>query len=103
MYTRQQYIKGECNHRAYYGQFVNKTVTMMVERRFTTERLLRCSDQEYFNTIPLHNWDQLVPAVNAATSRTLLKAAEEGWSLSTGICIAKEAARQIVEAQLAAA
>jgi hypothetical protein len=98
MFTRTQYIHGECSHRTYYAQFVNKAVMGVVERRFTTERLVRCSDQEYFNTIPLHQWDQLTPAVQAFTDRQMLRDAVEGWSLSTGVCIAKEAGRQLVEA-----
>ena len=98
MYTRQQYMNHECSHRTYYAQFVNMAIIRMVERRFTAERLVRCSDQEYFNTIPLHQWDQLVPVVQSLTNQQMRKDAGEGWSLSTGVCILKEAGRQLVEA-----
>jgi len=98
MWTRKQYMNGECSHRTYYAQFVNTAIIHVVERRFTAERLVRCSDQDYFNTIPLHQWDQLIPAAQALSNQQQRKDAGEGWSLSTGVCILKEAARQLVEA-----
>lgn len=97
MHTRKDYMDGRCDHRTYYAQFVTMAVFRMVERRFTVERLVRCSDQAYFNTIPLHQWDQLVPTLERMVDRRLMKELGEGWSLSTGVCILKEASRQVVE------
>lgn len=97
MWTRKQYMDGLCDHRRYYAQFVNNGIFRMVERRFTAERLVRCSDQANFNTIPLHQWDQLETVVARMVDRQLMKAAGEGWSLGTAVCILKEAARQVVE------
>lgn len=97
MFTRKDYMDGRCDHRRYYAQFVTPAVFRMVERRFTAERLVRCSDQSYFNTIPLHQWDMMVPTLERMVDRRLMKELGEGWSLGTGVCILKEAARQIVE------
>jgi len=96
MWTRKQYVNGECSHRTYYAQFVNPAVVAMVKRAFTVERLVRCSDQDYFNTIPLHRWDSMAMAAQAQ-SKQLRKDTGEGLSLTTGVCILKEAARQLVE------
>lgn len=98
MLTRNEYMADSQNlHRRYYAQFVTPGIFHMVERRFTAERLVRCSDQLYFNTIPLHQWDQLVPMLERMVDRQLMKSLGEGWSLGTGVCILKEAARQVVE------
>jgi hypothetical protein len=72
-------------------------VYRMVGRVFTVERLVRCSDQRYFNTIPLHLWDQLMPACDRLIDHRLRRRMNETWSLATSCCILKEAARQIVE------
>lgn len=97
MFTRRDYMEGRCDHRRYYGQFVTMPIYHMVKRHFTVERLVRCSDQRYFNTIPLHHWHMLVIAAKSMTDRQLIKTTSEGWSDATGVCILKEAARQIVE------
>ena len=98
MLTRQEYMKDSSRlHRDYYAQFVTPGIIRMVERRFTAERLVRCSDQAYFNTIPLHQWDMMVPVLWSMADRQLLREAGEGWSLGTGVCILKEAARQVVQ------
>lgn len=97
MFTRKDYMDGRCDHRTYYAQFVTPAVFHMVERRFTAERLVRCSDQAYFNTIPLTLWDMMVPVLERMVDRRRMKELGEGWSLGTGVCILKEAARQVVE------
>jgi hypothetical protein len=97
MFTKKDYTEGRCDHRRYHGQFVTMPVYLMVKRRFTVEQLVRCPDQRHFNTIPMHEWEMLVPAVKLMVPRQLIKATNEGWSNATSVCILKEAARQIVE------
>ena len=97
MFTRQQYMNNECTHRQYYAQFVTRGIRSSVKRSVGLDNLVRCSDQEYFNTIPLRLWDVLTYNIRVMVDKALLASANEGWSLSTGVCIAKEAARQLVE------
>lgn len=98
MLTRNEYMANSQNlHRTYYAQFVTPGIFHMVERRFTAERLVNCSDQLWFNTIPLNQWDQLMPCVGMMVNRVLMRELGEGWSLGTSVCILKEAARQVVE------
>ena len=99
MWTRKQFMDGECSHRTYYAQFVTQGVLDSVRRHFTMERLMRCSDQENFNTIPLVQWDMLSSAVHRTQ---IMRDAGEGMSLGTAVCILKEAARQLVEERAAA-
>ena len=98
MLTRKQYMDGECSHRNYYAQFVTRDVLDAVRRHFTVERLVRCSDQDYFNTIPLIEWDRLSSAVHRTQ---LMRDAGEGYSLGTAVCVLKEAGRQLVQAHWA--
>lgn len=94
---RSAYMDGACDHREYYRQFVNPFVTRMVERVITTERLLKSSDQRYFNDIALGRWDMMVPALWSMVSQDLLDQAGEIRTLGTGVSILKAAARQLVE------
>lgn len=93
------------HHRAYYAQFVTPGVRSLVLSRFGVERLKANSRDPYFNTIPLKEWDSfwvrranggmyIDPGFKVAE---LIRAAGEGFSASTGVCILKEAARQLVE------
>ena len=98
MWTRKQYMNGECSHRTYYAQFVTPSVLDAVRQHITVDRLVRARDQEYFNPIPLVEWDRL----SSHVPRTqVMKAAGEGWSLGSAVCILKEAGRQLVEAHWA--
>lgn len=96
MITRNQYMNGEVTHSDYYAQFVTDALFHAVARNFTVERLVRCSDQLWFNTIPLHLWDRLEPLCKCMVSKSMLLHAHETWSSATGVCILKEAARQVV-------
>ena len=94
MWTRKQYMDGECSHRTYYAQFVTAGIRDSVRRWFTVERLARTSDQQWFNSIPLIEWDRL----SSVVPRTqLMRDAGEGYSLATAVCILKEAGRLLVE------
>lgn len=93
-------------HREYYGQFVTSAVIGLVQRRFGA-RLLESTDP-HFNDIPLSQWDALEPSikylclshmgdVNGYLWKDPYGRRSILWSRSDAVCIAKEAARQIVE------
>jgi hypothetical protein len=91
-------------HRRYYAQFVTTGVKNVILRSIDKTELLDSAD-EHFNDIALERWDALSPAIARTCDRNKLREAEEWtkpdsypWSLCTAVCIAKEAARQIVEA-----
>lgn len=99
MYTRQQYLNKKCTHREYYKQFVDNAVLKVVEQRFTLDRLRRAYEEdENFNTIHLMYWDNLTRGLlyNWNVLDVMDKTGET-YSLSTGVCILKAAARILVE------
>lgn len=110
MFTRKQYLDKQCTHREYWAQFVTEGMRQMVLRNITLERLQR-SANEYFNDVTrLQDWDLM----RDATFRMLdLKQWREinypeytdprsiGWSLSDNTCILKEAARQLLDKEMA--
>lgn len=96
--TRGEYIEFDSRklHREYYGQFVTEATKNVVKEAFSVEKLIWAfGSDKNLNNIPLNEWD----AINGVTRHNgkRLKEAGEVWSLSTGVCILKEAARQIVE------
>lgn len=116
MITRKQYMDNSSADNfdwfaAYYSQFVNEQVKKAVLNKFgSVEKLATCfAKDKHLNNLPLHLWDQLIGydgsgnfnsrnnPFYAILDRGLLKEAGEGWSASTGICIAKQAARMMVE------
>ena len=105
MYTRKEYLNdcgdGGAAHRRYYSQFVDLQVRNFIEHCFGTEKLVKAFEtDEHFNNIPLHKWDGLYPMLRAMVGDTNLKMVGDFWSLSAAVCIAKEAARQVVEREL---
>lgn len=82
-------------HREYYAQYVNKAAPALVRSRIG-EKELEASTDPHFNDIPLLQWDRLVCWLPKAVVDKLH--ANGDWlSLGTGVCILKEAARQILE------
>ena len=81
--TREQYMNHKATHREYYGQFVNDNIKQVVARRIGLKRILNSQD-EHFNDIPLQEWDNVSPVANVST-------------LGEGVCIVKEAAKQLQE------
>ena len=110
MFTRKQYLDRQCTHREFWAQFVTPGMRDMVKRNITLERLQR-SQNEYFNDVTrLQDWDLM----KDVTFRMLdMKKWRElqypeyigltsvGWSHSDNICILKEAARQLIEKEMA--
>lgn len=94
MKTRNDYISGKCTHREYYAQFVTSDIKAAVENKFTKARLIEAFKQdEHFNTIPLHQWDNLTYICRSIGY--MLKQAGDSYTLSSGVCILKAAARII--------
>jgi hypothetical protein len=92
MYTRKQYLNGECTHREYYSQLVNKGVINQVLSNIGREAILD-STEESFNDIKLSKWDSI--RINSLA--TSMKALGDYLTQAGSVCILKEAARQIKE------
>lgn len=103
MITRKEHMAREyvdaatamARHREYYSQFVTPGVKQLVLRRIGRKELLRSTDL-HLNDIELARWDRLVSYIDGAAV-TLLREAGDFLSLGSGVCILKEAARQIIE------
>ena len=94
MITRMQYLKNEASHNEYYAQFVHAGVKNMV-RLYIGESAIRNSTDPHLNDIPLVKWDSL--ATNLSGVSVKLHECGDYLTLATGVCILKEAARQIKE------
>lgn len=96
MYTRQDYLSRRCTHEQYYAQFVTEQVKDLVAQSIGIDRL-KASIAPAFNDIPLLEWDSLVPILEVYHDmRAKKKAHGDTWSIAGGVCILKEAARQLV-------
>lgn len=97
-YTRAEYMKdsqtdGTAAHRRYFGQFVNNGTRHRVLSYIGLERLMKSTDL-HLNDIPLAEWDRLTPKLPGSGG---FAKAGDYYTLANGVCLAKEAARQIVE------
>lgn len=95
VYTRKEYMRdsqtnGPAAHRRYYGQFVNSHTISRVINAIGKDRILS-STNLHFNDIPLKEWDSLVRGLPVAMA---MQAAGDYYTISSGVCIAKEAAKQ---------
>ena len=95
MYTRKQYLNKECTHRQYYGQFVTPATKAHVLRGIGLAALKKSTDP-HFNDISLANWDNLVPHCPGSAD---FSNAGDYYTLAGGVCLLKEAARQILDDQ----
>ena len=93
MKTRQDYLNRNCTHQEYYAQFITPGIIRLVVAKFGRAQLQNCNDP-HFNSIPLSQWDDISPRINAVAEGKL-KEAGDGCSLSSGVCIAKVAAEII--------
>lgn len=82
-------------HRAYYAQFVSPLTIATVVRHIGAAKL-RASTNEHYNDIPLKNWDALVGMLPFAIR---FDSVGDYTTLAGTVCVAKEAARQWLEAQ----
>lgn len=95
IFTRREYLDNVCSHSTYYAQFVTESTKREVLNRFGLETLLQAAKQDNnFNTpiTPLKAWD----ALNSYYHRENYAQAQTPFTLSTEVCILKEAARQLV-------
>lgn len=84
-------------HRVYYGQFVTDRIKQLVLRSFSKQQLTEAiKTDRHLNNLRLKTWDYMVICL---PKETVLALKEKGDSLSlgNGVCILKEAARQITE------
>jgi hypothetical protein len=110
LFTRADYMAKRCTHREYFAQFVTPAVRATVARVIGIDAI-RNSKDPHFNDIPMKQWDSIWLCKTStrglyisppASVAALLKQANEGNSASTGTCILKEAARQLLESEMAA-
>jgi hypothetical protein len=97
LFTHAQYMSSPNpeSHRRYFAQFVNKSVKLYVISRIGLKTILESKD-EHFNDICLKQWDNLtyfLPNIQEIRFKTV----GDFNSLSNGVCILKEAAKQIKE------
>jgi hypothetical protein len=96
MIERQKYINGEVSHREYYGQFVNDTIKARLLQYVSKKQLLESKDP-HFNDIDLWLWDR-IDSSNLGLTQAL-RISGDYITKAGRVCIFKEAARQIVEAE----
>lgn len=105
IYTRAEYMRdaqhestnspeGEQAHRRYFGQFVTPGTKTRVLSAIGIDRLMKSTDYKNLNDIPLREWDALVPRLPGSGGFTR---AGDYYTTANGVCLAKEAARQIIE------
>lgn len=96
------------HHNAYWSQYVTPAALAAVEAAFGKERIANSSDP-HLNDIPLSEWDKLSGGSGRAhhgdsalhhvphwVPVAKLREAGEALCLSTTVCIAKAAARQLI-------
>jgi hypothetical protein len=93
LFTREDRLNNKCSHREYYGQFVSNYTLRRVGERFGLDRLVKAyHEDKSFNTIPLKEWDMI-----AIMLEIPMEDCGDTLTLSGAVCIAKEAARLLVE------
>lgn len=97
-FSRQDYLNGKCTHRQYYAQFVNAITKSRVANWFGVEQIKEAlQTDEHLNNIPLAKWDGFVTCKQLINVSQKMKAAGDYLTLAGGVCIAKEAAKQLAE------
>lgn len=104
--TRKEYLapfissdEAATRHRKYYAQFVTEGVLLLVEKGIGAERIAGSKDGA-FNDIPLHRWDALVSSLHTHGVAARLKELGDYLTLGTGVCVLKEAAKQLKEREV---
>jgi len=98
MMTRKEYLDAEDQrkaHRQYYGQFVTEQHKSLVLNRIADIQKLKASKDSSFNDIPLVLWDRIAAQSICPSER--MRSVGDFPTLSGGVCILKEAARQLIE------
>lgn len=102
-FTRADYMANRCTHRQYYGQFVSPAIKAVILRQIGRPVLMASKDG-HLNDIPLAQWDamssnnkSLLAIPNELDSGFSDSNGQRIYSLGGGVCILKEAARQMIE------
>ena len=103
--TRAEYLRQSGDpkqaHRTYYSQFVDERVLTLVSRRWDVEFLVeQYAYDKHLNCIPLNHWDALVNRLPTTVPKKMEELGDY-LTLGGGVCVLKEAARQLVEKFLA--
>jgi hypothetical protein len=104
--TREEFLdrytydeKGAALHRQYYSQFVDNHVRAVVRSTIGVAQILASSDPKNFNDIPIKQWDAVTHTLGAAAAK--MRKLGDYLTPSGAVCIAKEAALQILEREQA--
>ena len=95
-HTRKDYMDKRCTHREYYAQFVTDGTRQAVARSIGLDTLFGSRDAN-LNDIPLKRWDNLMGILTSSVNQGL-HAVGDYPTLAGKVCIAKEAALQVIEA-----
>ena len=93
MFTRKDYMSDKCTHEEYYGQLVTQGMKDHIVRAIP--QALAKSTDPHFNDISLSTWDRLGMVYSL---RSEFKELGDIRSKAGIVCVLKEAARQVKEA-----
>jgi hypothetical protein len=96
-FTRKEYMSKVCTHKQYYAQFVTENMKNDVIRAIGKDALMNSTD-EHLNDIPLKKWDRLASGVVPFYVNSAMRELGDYPTLGGLVCIAKEAARQVIAA-----
>ena|SRR6186713_10270 len=97
MYTRKDYLAGNCTHEEYYSQFVTDDILSLVKNTFGVGLLEESlSKDEHLNNIPLGQWDNLTGYLPRYVSAGF-KNVGDYLTLAGGVCLLKTAAKIVVK------
>lgn len=100
MLTRSDYMANSTAlHDTYYAE-VAADLGIKITNPDLIERCRKAlsNGDEWLNTIPLRQWDTMALGLHMTKERReKLKARGEGWSLGTGVCAFKAAAKKAVK------
>ena len=96
MFTRKQYMNKECTHSEYYSQLAPIFTATIRSQKTQEEWKALLAEDKNLNNVPLEFWDCLSKGAKGIIARkNFVINGRKTWSLSDGVCAAKEAARQI--------
>lgn len=84
-------MDGKCTHREYYAQFVTPEIKVDILRIIGLKALMASTDP-HLNDIQLGTWDGI-----CSNAHHKMREAGDFLTMAGNVCIAKEAARQIIE------
>ncbi|MGA0021607.1 MAG: hypothetical protein ACO3GW_05530 [Vulcanococcus sp.] len=94
--TRKQYLAHTAElFDAYFLQFAGPGYRSALSGKFGPEELLASTDP-HFNDIPLARWDDAARELYPYVNHRKITEAEDFYTLSTGVCLAKAMARELI-------